>query len=156
MRLFVGIPLADEVVGELSLVVSRLRPVAGKLRLWQPGTPHITLQFLGHSTPAQLESLGTRLADVRSLPVPVQLGKLGSFERAGVFFADVVVTQELAALQERVVDTTSQCGFFAESRPFHPHITLARKAGNKGSREPGNENARSSSLTLRHLTEKPG
>ena len=156
MRLFVGIPLADEVVGELSLVVSRLRPVAGNLRWSKPESWHITLQFLGHSTPAQLESLGTRLADVRSLPVPVQLGKLGSFERAGVFFADVVVTQELAALQERVVDGTSRCGFFAESRPFHPHITLARKAGNQGSREPGNENARSSSLTLRHLTEKPG
>jgi 2'-5' RNA ligase len=59
----------------------------------------------------------------------VQLGELGFFDRAQVFFADVVVAPGLIALEQRVIAATSQCGFVAETRPFHPHITLARAKG---------------------------
>ena len=58
--------------------------------------------------------------------MPVQLGELGFFDRAGVLFADVSVSPALAALQQRVVEATTECGFAAEARPFRPHVTLAR------------------------------
>ena len=87
-----------------------------------------------------------RLSEVRSPPVEVQLGELGCFDRAGVFFADVVVTPELAALQRSVTAATSRCGFQAETRAFHPHITLARgrrqgpmEQGANGLNHPGRE-----------------
>jgi 2'-5' RNA ligase len=145
MRLFVGIPLADAVVRELAAVVARLRGHEsgmrggggprgeGGLRWTAPESWHITLQFLGNSTTEQLECLTASLSEVRSAAVPVQLGELGCFERAGVLFADVAVTRELAALQRSVAATTSRCGFQAKTLPFHPHITLARTKG-KGRR----------------------
>ena len=129
MRLFVGIPLADAVVRELAAIVSRLRPSAGNLRWTASESWHITLQFLGAATPEQYECLAARLAEVRAAPVPVQLGELGCFDRAGVFFVEAGLTRELVALEQRVVAATSKCGFVAETRPFHPHITLARAKG---------------------------
>jgi RNA 2',3'-cyclic 3'-phosphodiesterase len=138
MRLFVGIPLADAVTSELSALVSRLRPAAGNLRWSAPQSWHITLQFLGNASPEQLECLTTRLGNVRCAPVGIELGELGSFERSGVLIVDVIVAPPLAALQERVVAATSLCGFGAETRPFHPHITLARKSGTGATRKQGN------------------
>ena len=142
MRLFVGIPLADAVERELATVVARLRSKesglrqsesgarqSGGLRWTVPQSWHITLQFLGNATPEQYECLAARLGKVRSAPVQVQLGELGCFDRAGVFFVDVMVTRELATLEQRVVAATGSCGFVAETRPFHPHITLARAKG---------------------------
>jgi 2'-5' RNA ligase len=135
MRLFVGIPLADGVVRELAAVAARLRTresglgSGGELRWTAPESWHITLQFLGNATVEQLQYLAARLGEVRSAPVSVQLGELGCFDRAGVLFADVAVTPDLTALERRVAAATSQCGFVAETRPFHPHITLARAKG---------------------------
>ncbi len=136
MRLFVGIPLADVVIRELAAVVARLRspaadrnPPVGGLRWTAPECWHITLQFLGETTPEQYECLVARLGEVRAASVTVQLGELGLFDSAGVFYVDAGLTQGLAALAQRVVSATSECGFAAESRPFHPHITLARAKG---------------------------
>jgi len=133
MRLFVGIPLADAVVCELASVVERLRNkpahASDALRWTEPESWHITLQFLGNATAEQLECLKARLGEVRTEAAPVQLGQLACFDRAGVLFADVAVTPQLAALQHRVVTATARCGFVAEERPFHPHITLARVKG---------------------------
>ncbi len=121
---------------ELAAVVAQLRIAEGKqgssggrLRWTEPESWHITLQFLGNATQEQFECLCARLGEVRAAPVAVRLGELGSFDRAQVFFADVVVTHELALLQRKVVDATVECGFVAETRPFHPHITLSRAKG---------------------------
>lgn len=133
MRLFVGIALADAVVRELESMVARLRSsggvAGGQLRWTDPDSWHITLQFLGNTTEEQYACLTSLLGEIRSAPVAVELGSLSCFDRAGVFFADVVVTPGLAALAENVTKATEQCGFAAETRPFHPHITLARAKG---------------------------
>ncbi len=131
MRLFVGIPLADAVARDLATVVGRLSAKGDGFRWTAPESWHITLQFLGNSTTEQFECLTASLSEVRSAGVPVLLGELGCFERAGVFFADVAVSPELNALQRCVVAATSPCGFQAETLPFHPHITLARAKGNE-------------------------
>jgi RNA 2',3'-cyclic 3'-phosphodiesterase len=136
MRLFVGIALEKALVRELLSVVSRLqldqkklRSGAGRMRCTAPDSWHITLQFLGNATEDQYQCLIARLGEVRSAPVPVQLGELGCFERAGIFFADVEVSPALEALQKSASAATRQCGFMAVSLPFHPHITLARAKG---------------------------
>ena len=129
MRLFVGIPLAEAVIAELAAVAARLRRREDGLRWTEPDSWHITLQFLGNTTQEQVQCLAARLAEVRSTPVPVRLGELGCFDRAGVFFAGVGLTPELLALERLVTAATARCGFAAETRPFHPHITLARAKG---------------------------
>jgi 2'-5' RNA ligase len=135
MRLFVGIPLAAETLAELANVVARLRSSADGLRWTEPESWHITLQFLGNTDPDQYPCLMTQLSEVHSKPVPIHLAELGVFDRAGIFFADVVPTPELVSLAGRVIAATAGCGFVAESRPYHPHITLARARGKLDKRQ---------------------
>jgi RNA 2',3'-cyclic 3'-phosphodiesterase len=129
MRLFVGIALAPNLTAGLTRLCASLRTAGDDLR-WTPAESwHITLQFLGNATEAQFQCLGARLSEVRSVVIPVRLGRLNIFDRAGAFVVDVEVTPELVDLQKRVVLATSKCGFTPEDRPYHPHITLARAKG---------------------------
>jgi 2'-5' RNA ligase len=127
MRLFVGIPLAAAVIEELSAISLRLQSKEDGLRWSAPESWHITLQFLGN-TP-EYDCIVERLRELRSPPVPIRLEGLGFFERAGIFFAGVGLTSELQLLQQRVTAATGLCGFIPETRPYHPHITLARSKG---------------------------
>jgi RNA 2',3'-cyclic 3'-phosphodiesterase len=132
MRLFIGIPLAAAVARELSAVSARLRSSGDGLRWASPESWHVTLQFLGSTSPDQYPCIIDRLRDLRSPPVSIHLESLGFFDRAGVFFAGIRLTPELSALQQQVVAATAPCGFAAESRVYHPHITLARSKGKEG------------------------
>src|SRR5271156_493848 len=100
MRFFVGIPLAPAVIEELSAVSLRLQSGADGLRWSAAESWHITLQFLGSTQ--QYECIVARLRELRSAAVPIQLEGLGFFERAGIFFAGVRLTPQLATLQQRV------------------------------------------------------
>jgi len=132
MRLFVGVPLAAAVMDELESVSMRLRLNGDGLRWSTPESWHITLQFLGNSSQQQYECIVARLRELRSPPIPVELAETGFFDRVGIFFAGVSLTPELAALQQRVSEATSYCGFILEDRPYRPHITLARSKGKAG------------------------
>jgi len=132
MRLFIGIPLAAAVVRELSAVSARLHSSGDGLRWSAPESWHVTLQFLGSTSPGQYSCIVESLRDLRSPSVPIQIDSLGFFDRAGVFFAGVRLTPELSALQQQVAAATAPCGFPAASRDYHPHITLARSKGKEG------------------------
>ncbi|MBT9331786.1 RNA 2',3'-cyclic phosphodiesterase [Paracidobacterium acidisoli] len=132
MRLFLGIAIPEEIAGELLRLVERLAPVARDLRWSAPATWHITLQFLGRTEEAQYACVTERLRGVQAAPVPVAMDGTGFFDRAGVFFAGVVVTAELLALQQRITAETQHCGFLPEGRAYAPHITLARSRGRSG------------------------
>jgi 2'-5' RNA ligase len=129
MRLFIGIPMAPEVADQLAGVRARLERLGDGLRWSAPESWHITLQFLGATNPAQYDCVVEHLRALRESAVPMQLEGLGFFDRSGVFFAGVRLSRELVALQKSVVGATSHCGFNAEERPYHPHITLARNRG---------------------------
>lgn len=132
MRLFVGIPLAEAIVEELSNVSLRYRTKDDGLRWSAPESWHITMQFLGNTAPEQYACVVERLRELRFQPVPVRIEELGFFDRAGIFFAGVDLSSELVALQQRVTAATSHCGFVPEDRPYRPHITLARTKGRNG------------------------
>jgi 2'-5' RNA ligase len=136
MRLFIGIPLAPGIANDLAAVVNRIRSKAtDNLRWSAPESWHITLQFLGGATEQQYECVVAHLRGLRSSPLRIQLGALGTFDRAGVLFVDVQVTSQLLALQQSVTTATQPCGFAPEDRPYHPHITLARRKGRGGDRD---------------------
>ena len=129
MRLFIGIPLATEMIDALEALSQRLKSADDGFRWSSPQSWHITLQFLGETSEAASTCLSEQLKEVRSTPFYVRIDGPGFFDRAGVFFAGVSVAPELSKLQKQVVVATAQCGFVAEDRPFHPHITLARAKG---------------------------
>jgi RNA 2',3'-cyclic 3'-phosphodiesterase len=129
MRLFVAIPLAQEVIDALERFARSLRSEGDGLRWSSPESWHITLQFLGETSGEKHGCVVARLRNVRATAAPVQLNGTGFFDRAGVFFAGVSISAEMVDLEKQVLAATSQCGFAAEERPFHPHVTLARAKG---------------------------
>ncbi len=129
MRLFVGIPLPATLIEELSAISMRLQSKADGLRWSAPESWHITLQFLGNTT--EYDCIVARLREVRASSLPIVLEGLGFFDRAGIFFAGVRLTPELQELQQSITAATGHCGFIPETRPYHPHITLARTKGRK-------------------------
>ncbi|MGH9588438.1 MAG: RNA 2',3'-cyclic phosphodiesterase [Acidobacteriaceae bacterium] len=129
MRLFIGIPLSAETSNELSQISMRLQSREGGLRWSAPESWHITLQFLGNSSHEQYDCVVPRLKELRLPAVSITLESLGFFARAGIFYVEVRNTKELAHLEKSVIVATAPCGFTAEDRPYHPHITLARGKG---------------------------
>lgn len=104
---------------------ARIKKTIEGMRWSAPESWHITLQFLGHAGP-ELEALKTQLCEVQSAAFSVRLGGLDFFDRAGALVVEVLLSRELASLQQKVIVATARCGFRAENRPYHPHITLAR------------------------------
>jgi 2'-5' RNA ligase len=129
MRLFIGIPLAAEVVKELAALSARLQSPGDGMRWSRQEGWHITLQFLGQTSAEQYTCVTAALGTVRHAPFEIQLEAPGFFDRSGVFFVGVRLSPELIALQEQVVAANKPCGFVPEDRPYHPHITVAREKG---------------------------
>jgi RNA 2',3'-cyclic 3'-phosphodiesterase len=135
MRLFVGIALDATATETLRGLRDRLAPRAGHDVRWQPEEGwHVTLQFLGAASEEQAACVTRALSSVQTRMVPVRITELGFFERAGIFYADVAATAELLALQQSVTAATQTCGFLSESRPYHPHVTLAKAKRRGGAR----------------------
>ena len=140
-RLFIAIPLAaataSDIVSEVHHLQSSSRnhEAAGSIRWSAPGSWHVTLQFLGRTTPEQYDCIAAHLRALHQPPVSIALGALGTFDRVGVLFVDVRVSPQLVSLQQAVIAATVPCGFVPESRPYHPHITLARRKGKNRGRE---------------------
>jgi RNA 2',3'-cyclic 3'-phosphodiesterase len=139
-RLFIGIPLAAATANDLTAAVNQLRSktrerAPDSLRWSAAESWHITLQFLGSTTQQQYDCVIAHLRELQHARVPIELGTIDTFDRAGVLFADVRVTPKLRTLQQAVTAATAPCGFTPEERPYHPHITLARRKGKSGARE---------------------
>jgi RNA 2',3'-cyclic 3'-phosphodiesterase len=140
-RLFIAIPLAAATTSDVAAEVRRLQSSSrnqaapGNIRWPAPDSWHITLQFLGKTTPEQYGCVVGRLRALRHPPVPIQFGPVGTFPRAGVLLVAVQVTPALSALQQAVTAATSPCGFLPEQRDYHPHITIARRKGKGNGRD---------------------
>jgi 2'-5' RNA ligase len=135
MRLFIGIALPAEVSDALQGIRQRFEPHAGSGLRWSARDDwHITIQFLGSVADDRLDCVRGGLRLIRAVRVPLRIADLGFFERAGVFWAGVLLTRELLALQQSVTAAMRPCGFIPEDRPYHPHITLARAQGRSGTR----------------------
>jgi RNA 2',3'-cyclic 3'-phosphodiesterase len=130
-RAFVAIeldPALREAIGDLQ---ARLRPGLGGIRLVRPEGIHLTLRFLGDSSPTQIESLLPRLAEAAALcpPAEVLVGALGTFPERGsprVLWLGLEVPQAVLDLQHACERAARAAGFDREERPFRAHLTLGR------------------------------
>jgi len=135
MRLFIAIALPPEASAALARIRQQFEPIAGPDLRWSaPEGWHITLQFLGPVADNRVPCILDQLRTIHAAPVPIRIRDLGFFDRAGVFWAGIVMTQELLALQQLVTVAMRPCGFVPEDRAYNPHITLARTKGRAGSR----------------------
>lgn len=93
---------------------------------------HITLAFLGTVEEERLSTIiqlvGDALKKVTAFPLQVEgLDIFGNKKCPRIFWAALNEESELYQLQKAVYEQCIEAGFTLESRPYHPHITLARK-----------------------------
>jgi 2'-5' RNA ligase len=128
MRLFTALDLPADVAGNLEDLLRRLRPAA---RIhWSPtGNLHITTKFIGEWPEARLEELKLALAGIPSRDaIPVAVRLLGFFPntRAPRTFWCGIDAPRLPSLAADTNQAAAALGIARETRPFSPHLTLAR------------------------------
>lgn len=100
----------------------------GRGKLVAPENLHITLVFLGGADPQQ-RACAERAAGAAAAPAfTLRLERLGGFRRAGVLWSAPCETPApLHTLVDGLNRGLAPCGFEPETRPYHAHVTLARK-----------------------------
>jgi len=92
---------------------------------------HITLSFLGSATEEQLEGIKNglqTLTETQELAFTLQgFSTFGMEDRPRIFWSKVSENYDLLQLQKQVHAMCEGNVFSLEARPYHPHITIARK-----------------------------
>jgi 2'-5' RNA ligase len=122
-RLFVALPLPQV----LRDALSRLAPAAGAgIRPLSPGDLHVTLHFLGM---ADIAVAKAALAFVVAPAFTAALTLPGQFFVRGhprTLFAGVAPDAPIRTLHAEVGQRLQSAGFALDTRPYVPHVTLAR------------------------------
>jgi hypothetical protein len=90
IRAFVAVEIPDALRARCAEIGRRLAPAAGSVSWVKPGNLHLTLKFLGNTTPAQIDRLAESLAHkAAKLRAGVARGKSGrSGGQGGIFSRD--------------------------------------------------------------------
>ena len=131
MRLFTGLDLPGALIANLEELLRRLKPAA-RIQWNPPANLHVTTKFIGEWPEARLGELKASLA---ALPgraaIPVGIRRVGFFPNPHaprIFWCGI----EAPGLPELAADTdlaTAALGVSRETKPFSPHLTLARIKG---------------------------
>jgi 2'-5' RNA ligase len=133
IRSFIAIELPDEL--KLGLVQLQARLKLGKqpwVKWVEPYSIHLTLKFLGSIAVDRIGEI-TRAVEEAAQGIPpfhLEVGDLGVFpnlRRVQVAWVGISgEVDKLGQLQQGIESNLSRQGFAPESRPFTPHLTLAR------------------------------
>jgi 2'-5' RNA ligase len=129
MRLFCGLSLAYEVRRNLELLLQHLRAQAD-IQWSPPDNLHITTKFIGEWPDDRVDEVRRALAEIPpagAMKIAVRgLGWFPNPHSPRVLFAGVDAPQELHDLHAAADSQLAAIGVKAESKPYHPHLTLAR------------------------------
>ena len=132
IRTFVAVKLP--VVPELQPVLKSLAAMRWPVAAVAADKLHVTLKFLG-DTPSErrveIQQLIPRSVSGQP-PFVLRIAGLGAFphaDRPSVVWAGLPDAEPLIALAKRLETALEPLGFARESRPFQPHLTLARIKG---------------------------
>lgn len=130
MRLFAALDIPEDVRSSLALIVSRLRPSCSTARWVRLEGVHVTLKFIGETSPETTGAIRTALGNIPGrAPFALQFRGLGCFpneRRPRMLWAGVECGVELAALASDVETALATLNIPREQRAFSPHLTLAR------------------------------
>ncbi len=131
LRAFLALELDGGLRGRLQDLQAQLRPRLGGIRLVRPEGIHLTLRFLGHTEPVQVERMREALerAALACPPVDARVAALGTFPERGsprVLWLGIEVPPDVLALQEACERAARRAGFEPEPRGFRAHLTLGR------------------------------
>lgn len=131
MRLFIALNLPKKERMRIHRASARLREGDLPVRWIDPENYHLTLKFLGSVHQARvrdIEEIVQRVAQ-STLQFDMTLESFGAFptiRRPRVVWLGVVASAELRCLKQDLEWGLADAGFEAETRAFHPHLTLGR------------------------------
>jgi 2'-5' RNA ligase len=137
IRSFIAIELPEEVKSGLQRLQAELKlPQHSFVKCVAPDGIHLTLKFLGNiSSQKVAEITGVMEQASRGIsPFQLQITELGAFpnmRQPRVLWVGIKgELDKLKAWQKRIDDGLAPLGFTKETRPFTPHLTLARVRDN--------------------------
>ncbi len=138
MRLFIALPLPEDIEKMLGEILSDLKQRGRGVRWVASGNIHLTAKFLGETDEVKLESLKDAVARIagKYSKVRCEINRLGAFpnlRRPRVIWAGLTGDIEtLADIASHMDNETHALGFEKESRKFKSHLTLGRVRDSSG------------------------
>jgi len=133
VRSFIAIELPDELKLGLTRLENQLKMIRQPWVKWvDPTSIHLTLKFLGSIAVDRIsEIIGAMEAAIQGIPPfrleAKDLGVFPNLRRVQVAWVGISgEVAKLSRLQQHLESNLARLGFAAESRPFTPHLTLAR------------------------------
>ncbi len=131
LRTFVALEIGEEMHARIASLVAELRDRAPGIRWVQSEGIHLTLRFLGATSPAQVERLKPALAEAAAAcPAgEAAVAGLGMFPERGsprVLWLELSLPAPFTVLQSACERAAIAAGLSREDRPFRAHLTLGR------------------------------
>ena len=123
MRLFIAIPVPQNVLEKLKVLQSQLPDYVSKNRHM-----HFTLKFLGEVQPNKVEQIKEKLSEIKFSDFEFKLDKIGFFpseDYIRVIWVGTSPEEDILNLQKQIDVVLKPLGFVVE-KDFKPHLTLAR------------------------------
>ena len=137
MRLFVALNLPKKDREHIHRATRKLRDEELPVRWVGVDGLHITLKFLGEVRRERLEQVQEAMSRVAASTkaFKTKYGGFGAFpsvRQPRVIWLGVKATPELRCLKQDLEYSFGDIGFDAETRAFHPHVTLGRAEEREG------------------------
>ena len=133
VRSFIAIKLPDELKVGLSQLQDKLKLVKQSSVKWvNLQNVHLTLKFLGNIAVDRISGITSVMEEAAQTisPFHLEVKELGAFpnlKRVQVVWVGISgEVDKLGQLQQRIESNLVRLDFTPESRPFTPHLTLAR------------------------------
>ncbi len=133
IRSFIAIELPDELKTELNQLQAKLKLGRQSWVKWvDPYGVHLTLKFLGNIAIDRTGEITKAIEAAAQGMSPFRLeikgiGVFPNLRRVQVAWVGISgEVDKLGQLQQRIESNLAHLGFTPESRPFTPHLTLAR------------------------------
>ena len=135
MRLFIALDIDEAIRQQITRFIEGVQPFAPDARWVKPESLHVTLKFIGEQPEGALDRMKSALESVRTDVGEIHFRGYGFFptpKSARVFWIGMETGPELAALAAAIDAQMPALGIAKETRPFSPHLTLARAHGGSG------------------------
>ncbi len=130
MRLFVALDLPDAVHQKLRDLIDELKRESPDVKWVNPEGIHVTLKFIGHVDDAKAGEIQQAVGKIHSdRPVTMEFRGMGFFpneRRPRVVWCGVHGSDNLPKLAGDIEEAVEALGIERETRPYTPHLTLAR------------------------------
>lgn len=129
-RIFIALPIPSAANHSLDKYCRQLdeQYESSKIRYTPINNRHLTLAFLGQLDPTQVVDATEAVQQIQHTPISLKLTAIERFpdSQSRIITALPEPSSQLSSLHHQLQQALEQRGFPGTTRPFRPHVTLAR------------------------------